>query len=54
MMAISDAPELYDIKMFTTEKILWVEILVLMVIFAAYYIRRYLKLKKWKSGEPLA
>ncbi|MCR5415778.1 MAG: glycoside hydrolase family 3 C-terminal domain-containing protein [Pseudobutyrivibrio sp.] len=54
MMANSDAPELYDIEMFTIEKILWAEFIIFMVIFATYYIRRYLKLKKWKSGEPLA
>jgi len=40
--------------MFTIEKILWAEFIIFMVIFATYYIRRYLKLKKWKSGEPLA
>lgn len=54
MIANSDAPELYKAKMFKIEKILVTILVVLLALFATYYVRRYIKLKKWKSGQPLA
>ena len=54
MIANSDAPNLYEVKMFTIEKILIAILIVLLALFATYYCRRHFKMKKWKSGEPLS
>ncbi len=53
MEANSDAPILYTDKMTTVEKILISIGLVLAALFVCYYVRRFFKMKKWKSGEPV-
>ncbi len=54
MIANSNAPTLYKPKMYKIEKLLIGLFFILYGLFATYYIRRFLKLKKWKNGEKLA
>ncbi len=51
--ANSDAPELYRIRRTVSETVLPVLFLVLLLVFAQYYIRYFLRLGKWKRGEPV-
>ena len=53
MVANSDAPDLYTPRMYTVEKILICILVVLLALFATYYCRRFIRLKQWKSGQPL-
>ncbi|MBQ1492719.1 MAG: beta-glucosidase, partial [Blautia sp.] len=52
MVANSDAPELYAAKMTTIGKILVGLGIVLLLLFAQYYIRYFRRLGRWKKGEP--
>lgn len=53
MIANSDAPVLYRAHMTTIGTILLVIGLVLLALFAQYYVRYFLRLRKWKKGEPM-
>ena len=53
MTANSDAPELYQAHMTTFGTILLVVGLILLALFAQYYVRFFLRLSKWKKGEPI-
>ncbi|MDE6590908.1 MAG: glycoside hydrolase family 3 C-terminal domain-containing protein, partial [Oscillospiraceae bacterium] len=53
MVANSDGPELYRAHMTTIGTILLVVGVVLLALFAQYYVRYFLRLKKWKKGEPI-
>lgn len=53
MIAGSDAPELYKAHMTTLGKILLTIFIVLMVLFIQYYVRYFLRLRKWKNGKPM-
>ena len=53
MEANSDAPQLYSATMTTLEKILICVGLVLAALFVCYYVLRFRKMKKWKSGEKV-
>lgn len=50
-VANSDAPTLYTAKMTTVEKLLIVLGLIFAALFITYYVRRYLRMRKWKMGE---
>ena len=39
--------------MTTVGKILLIVFLVLMLLFLQYYVRYFLRLRKWKKGQPL-
>ena len=54
MIAGSDAPQLYQAHMTTFGKILLTVFIVLMLLFIQYYVRYFIRLRKWKKGEPLA
>ena len=54
MVANSDAPQLYEAKLLTIEKVLICVAVVLIALFATYYVLRFRKMKKWKSGEKLS
>ena len=53
MTANSDAPTLYKAHMTTIGTILLGIFIVLMLLFVQYYIRWFLRLAKFKKGEPL-
>jgi beta-glucosidase len=53
MAANSDAPELYTAHMTTVAKILLTVFTVLALLFAQYYVRYFIRLNKWKKGQPL-
>lgn len=53
MVANSDAPELYRAHMTTFGTILLVVGVVLLALFVQYYVRYFLRLKKWKKGDPI-
>ena len=53
MIAGSDAPQLYKAHMTTVGKILLIVFLVLMLLFIQYYVRYFLRLRKWKKGQML-
>ena len=53
MIAGSDAPELYKAHMTTLGKILLTIFIVLMVLFIQYYVRYFLRLRKWENGKPM-
>jgi beta-glucosidase len=52
MIGNSDAPMLYQSYDSTISKVLTAVFIVLMLLFAQYYIRYFVRLKKWKGGEP--
>ena len=52
MIGNSDAPMLYESQDSTIGKVLIAVFIVLMLLFAQYYIRYFVRLKKWKGGEP--
>ena len=51
MIGNSDAPMLYESQDSTIGKVLIAVFIVLMLLFAQYYI--FVRLKKWKSGETV-
>ena len=53
MVANSDAPELYQAHMTTIGTILLVVGLILLALFVQFYVRYFLRLRKWKKGEPI-
>ncbi len=53
MIAGSDAPQLYQPHMTTFGKIMLTIFLVLMVLFIQYYVRYFIRLRKWKKGTPM-
>lgn len=53
MVANSDAPELYQAHMTTIGTILLVVGLILLALFVQFYVRYFLRLRKWKKGESI-
>lgn len=51
--ANSDAPELYRIRWTILETVLPVLFIILLLVFEQYYVRFFLRLKKWKQEEPI-
>ena len=54
MIAGSDAPQLYEAHMTTFGMIMLAVFILLKLLFIQFYVRYFIRLRKWKKGAPLA